>query len=487
MPWIDGYRAYLAASRAAATLEPAVHAAQLAAFDREAAIAARARDAIQHGALGGDPFELVRAAWIDRVVGHARIAATFDDPWGVKACSIELSAALVASSPESLRDALVEVSARAHDVRAEGVEAIAAFARLVVCLVRMQGERRPTELGELRRDVGACARLVATHDRLDLERLEGRPRHRWRIPWVDTAPLARWLAAVAPSAAADGIATGEVAGSTASTTRARVPDDAAAILCEVEAQAERWRAALANDTRMRPAPVDDDAETYAREAAALPARLEACRAALRAMAVPWLGRQRTWPEPILASHARRLVADAERAPTPTAIDLVSMHAASCLAIEATWWQGLASAVTGPLRAALVASYEPSRSTEAALAAAREVALALVGVADPWTLPWLEEIAVRNLLPHATGELDGVGAYEGEACFDLLHPWRTWTAISLATSADLPLERARALTRSERAPIPERRRVRVWDREVALDELDRATLVDARPPVAGFAR
>lgn len=464
MSWIDGYRAFLEASRAAAASEPVVHAAQLAAMDRELAIARRADSAATHGALGGAPFEVTRAAWIDRVVGHARIGAALDDPWTVKACAIELAATLVGDSFAPLRDALVEVSPRAQTIRTEGAEALSCFSRLAICLVRLQAERRPTEFAELRRDVAACAEIVARYDRLDL----ARPRHRWRLPWLDAALLERWLASIVPAV-----------------DERSVTDEPDVILREVVAMAERWSRSLAEDRRARP--VEAEGTPYEELAHTVADGARACRDSVRALARPWLARQRVWAEPILAQHAHRLVAAVDAVETPTAIDLVSMHAAGCLAIEGVWWQALASGVGGPLRAALVASYDPSPATEASFVAARDAALALVGEPDPWRLPWFEDFVASNLLQHATDELEGLGAFQGEGGLDLLNPWRAWSAICVAGGTGIPIEQGRALTRTAIPSVPERSRVRLWDREVALADLDRARIGLARPPVPGLGQ
>src|SRR5205823_6062960 len=141
-----------------------------------------------------------------------------------------------------------------------------------------------------------------------------------------------------------------------------------------------------------------------------------------------LARDREWPEPLRAHHARSLRAAVELTRTPTDVDVVMHHASACFAIEAAWLHALVATVGAPLRAALVASYESGVD----VAAACDVARAITGEPDPLRLPWLATLIESFDRPT-------LGAHLGEAGFELRSPYRTWRGIG---GTDL-----RALTRT----------------------------------------
>ena len=79
-PGLRDQRRYLVAQLDAARGEPVTHRCQLAALERDHALALAAADAPSYRRASGDLFECARAAWLDRVLAHARVAVVHDDP-----------------------------------------------------------------------------------------------------------------------------------------------------------------------------------------------------------------------------------------------------------------------------------------------------------------------------------------------------------------------------------------------------------------------
>jgi hypothetical protein len=397
----------------------------------------------------GTGFERMRGAWLDRLLGHAKICAALDDPWGAAAYAIECEAVGQGDTVAAWLAALGDASARAWPLRACGLEVTGQFARVAIGVARMASERRPAEAAEARADVVASVALLLARDvEIDL----ARPRYRWRLPWTG-AGLAAFHAQLAPIFA-------EVPAAQP------VVPDAAAALARAETAAAAWRAQL----RRGAEPSDFPARTGDGDA-----ELAACRARVHAECDALLARDRAWPEPLRVHHARAVRAAASAAGTPVELDLACTHAAACFEIEATWLRALVATIGAPLRAALVASYEPSEAATASIAAARAHATALAGAPDPFALRWFSELVTGSLVPHARGSLDGLGSYLGEGGIELLGPWRTWTGVTSS-----PPAAARALTATGAPADPARQRIALWDREVALDDATGLRSAPARP-------
>jgi hypothetical protein len=370
------------------------------------------------------------APWIRRLLGHARSAYALDDPWGVAGCAIELEAAV---APGDWVANVHAGAARAQPIRAAGLEAMGQVERIAVGLVRWRGELRPGPRHEARHEIEASiAKLIAVDPVVDL----ARPRYRWRLPWTGAAlahvhELLAWLFGNVPEGSAE------------------VPDAAAALArCED-------LAAVALQT-VRSSPPDD-------------ATLAACRAAVHAMCDDQLARERVWPEPLRVHHATWLRGAVDRAVTPTDVDIASHHGAACFAIEACWWHALVISAGWPLRAALLASYEDGVSVDIA----RSLSATLVGEPDPLRVPWLARLVADNLAPNAADE--PIGAWAGEAGFELLGPYRTWRGLG---GSDVC-----ALTATADPASPAS--IRLWDREVALADADALRSAPSRPGIPGW--
>ena len=128
---LDDQRRYLAALVAAAAPEPGLHRCQLAALAREQALAAAAPDSATYRRTSGDLFETARAAWLDRLVAHARVAIERDDPWTATAALVELEAALAACDHGDWTACLTAGSTAGQPWHARAASAKAAFAGVI--------------------------------------------------------------------------------------------------------------------------------------------------------------------------------------------------------------------------------------------------------------------------------------------------------------------------------------------------------------------
>jgi hypothetical protein len=358
------------------------------------------------------------AAWLARLVNHARSAHALDNPWLVEACAIELEA--VARGGGDWVARANEASRRAAPIAARGADAMAQVERLAVGVVRWTSER-PGDTGEARRELAAsAARLLAIDPAVDL----ARPRYRWRLPWTGEG-MAAFAELLAPFLAGAGVRTAPA-----------IPDAEAALArC----------AAIAAEARGTDGPDDPTAP----------------RAAVIAACDAMLARDAIRPEPGRGFHATSLRAAVAAAPTGTAIDALSHHAAACFAVKHAWWRVLVATLIWPLRAALVAGHDPAAA--ASIAPARAVADALAGVRDPLRVPWLaRRLAARS---------DVLGVELGEAGFELTGSYQAFFATNPA--ADLA-----AITATTEPSAP--RTIRLWDREAAVVDAEALAAAPSRP-------
>ena len=506
---LAGQRRYLAALDDAAGADPDACVNQRAALARERALAAAAPDAAAYRAASGDLFELARGQWLDRLIGHARIAAAVDDPWAVAAARIELDAALAAHAG-GWAEQLQAGAAAAAPVRAAGADAIGAYTGLLWALVRARVEGRPVERADaLGVAAAARARLAALDAGFDPH--APAPRYRWRTPWTGAglATLAGWIDAIA-------VAPGGA--------RAEAPDGAAA-LAAMEAATAAWRAGLPGRGGAAPVggepSIADVVAPYAGlaglagdapEVATLRAAAQALVAAAAGAATPqdvlaaWaeqgllvaLGRApieaglvrlrerlTAWPEPLLAHHVDALAAALSAARTTTTIDLASVHADACLAVEADWNRALAAVVLAPARATFIAAWDGTADARRGIAAAWSVAHALCGAGadldgNPWVAGFVRDVIVR----HGGGPPEELGAGLGEVGAETLADARVAIALARAggelTVLDEPAVRGWLRARAGTPPAPAAGAVRLWDREAALADVLDLARAPARP-------
>ena len=185
---LEGHRRYLAAMRSAGSHRPRVHSHQLAALEREIALAGSAGDLASYLAASGDLFELTRAAWLDRASNHARVATAVGDRWTAEAAAVEHAHGLAARGHRDWGERLAEASERAGALRARSGEATAAFTRLLLALLRLQGAAGEDERTDARDAATAAYRVLRDADPgFAWSEVERQPPYLFRTPWTGSA------------------------------------------------------------------------------------------------------------------------------------------------------------------------------------------------------------------------------------------------------------------------------------------------------------
>jgi hypothetical protein len=425
---LDAQRRCLAALQASCAADPGAHANQLAALEREAALAAGAAGIEDFLSASGNLFELARAGSLDRAVNAARSAVAVGDRWRARAAAIEHRTALGATAA-GWGAALTAAGTEAAAARSAGEDARSAYTGLLLLLIELHGPAHAVMGEDLAAEAAlALEGLIAVDPGFSLEA----PEYRARTPWRATGVLAGWFAAL-----------GAPAGP------APEPEDP---LPEIENAAARWRDALAaagpvGAEAAPPGSAEEVAAPYAAlaemlpvgdptraaaEAAAAAARtepsgpaalarlveegrlVELSAAPLRARARDALARQAFWPDPIVARHWQTLLARLEDVASPTALDAFAGHADACFAAEAGWNRAFLASLFAPLRSAL-----SGRATD--------VAERLLGVADVRSLERTRDFVENVVLVLAPLEDGALGSYEGEGGADLLRDARWWLA------------------------------------------------------------
>ena len=509
-PGLRDQRRYLVAQLDAARGEPVTHRCQLAALDRDHALALAAADAPSYRRASGDLFECARAAWLDRVMAHARVAAAHDDPWTARAMAIELDATLGARGHADWTDALTAGSTAAQAWHTRAATARASFAAVITAITQAAWDHRAGSQAEAQ---NALAEQVPSWRRLEpvdagsLEAVLAQPRYAAVLPWRGAglaALTARVAAALGPRVVAD-----------------EPVAPAADTLARMDAAIDRYLAALPHAT---PGPcataeptVADVVSPYAGLAAlpgdvpvvvALRAAAQALvRAAegattpqgvlaawcegdllaalsaapVRAEAEATLARTAVWPDPLRAAGARALLDDLSGTRTGTEIDLISMHHGACALIEATWIRGWADVALAPVAAAAIAGWDPSARSlvPAAWALARKVAAV---DADVVTTPLAATVLTAMVAHRHAVDL---GAYLGEFGHGLVGEARAWFGVTGANPADA--RDVAALLTAAWGPVPHAApaAVMLWGQAIALAHL--GEVVPARPPVPGRSR
>ncbi|MEZ4404199.1 MAG: hypothetical protein R3B06_29525 [Kofleriaceae bacterium] len=512
-PRLRDQRRYLAALAAAAAPTPEVHRAQLAALAREVALAATAPDVDSYRRGSADLFELCRAAWLDRLLAHARVAAALDDPWTAQAAAVELTAALAARGHDDWGQALAAGSTDAAGWHAAAATAKSSFAGLVAAAVQRAWDLRPGSQHEAAAEAAArwsawsavepaaaeptaVSVLAAVRAALEL------PRYRRVTPWAGAG-----LDALA------GMVADAVAGRAGQRAPAAPP--AAATVAAMDAAVARWMAGLPSVGPGQAATgeptVDDVVAPYAGLAALTgpAAEVSAIRSAARAMVddavgavtpqaalAVWAERDRlaqlaaapvragadqviaravAWPEPLRVAGAHALIADLSGTRTGCEVDLVSMHHGACAQIEAAWTRALGDVVLAPALATAIAGWDPA--AVGGPAAAWRCAHAVAGVGRG-----LDRVPVVAQALAAVAGAELVGAELGEQGHALVGEVRAWLgAVGLARGDAAALVVARWGTPPPSSP----RAVRLWDADVSLERL--GPEVRPRPPVPGKSR
>ena len=203
-------------------------------------------------------------------------------------------------------------------------------------------------------------------------------------------------------------------------------------------------------------------------------------APLRARAEAALARRALWPDPLLEHHWRAVLGALDAAATPTEVDLVSAHAEACLAVEADWNALALGSLLAPLRAACAEG-------GGGLERAAEQTGALYGLSPRQivSLPRVADFGREILFPLATRDPGAVGAFEGEAGWEVVTAVRNRLEETgahpaghddlLAMLLDGPPEPAPA----EAAPVA------LWGEPIELGHLADALARPARPAIPGL--
>jgi len=508
-------RRYLTALDAAAAAQPDAQANQLAALARERALAAATDDAMACRIASGDLFELARGGWLDRLLGHARIAAALDDPFTAQAMAVEVEATLAARGHREWVSTLQAGSTRAAVWHERAGQAKSSAVALIGAAITGAWDQRPAAQAEARavataawQQWSALEPLVAGGDAAAFARALAQPRYRQRVPWTGVG-----VAALVERMASFGLGVGaaldvEVA-------------SASAIVAGIEDACARWRAGLATAT---PSPIIDGepelADVIAPYASLTglpgtePTTIALVRAARRLVAhaggaetpqgvlAAWteadlladfaaapvranaeaaLVRAEAWPDPILQAGARGLLAELSEIRTGCEVDLISVHHDACAVVEADWNYGLGAVMLAPVEATAIAGWDPSAAPS--IATAWRLLGALTGVgAELLTIPRVD--AVLALVATRDQRPADLGAWRGEIGHRTVGEAKAWFGVRGLDPRTASAVGA-ALTAAWGAPAAGAARpVRLWDHQLALDELDAPP---PRPPTPGRSR
>lgn len=356
---LEAQRRHLAEMHEACGHAPADHPHQLAALERERALAAGAADVRGYLRSSGNLVELARAQTLDAAWNRLRVAQAVEDPWLERAAAEEY-VAVVEQWPDLPAP---EPAASPGDLFTRAL--------LLALEVRIGGAADADE-----HLAGAIAELHASEPGFT----GAAPEYARRVPW-------RWLP--------DWIAPG--------------PGGSRPPVADVRAARREWAARLGGPAAgAEPAAVDPAAPPPPTPAES--ARL--AQAPLRGRCEQALRRRAQWPDPLLERHHRGLLVALDAARTPTQVQLAATHADACLAVEADWNALLHAALVAPVRA-MCGTADPRR--------AAAVATELLAV-DPRALARTRELLARCADLAAEPDL-AFGAERGEAGFELLRDLR----------------------------------------------------------------
>lgn len=506
---LDAHRRCLAAMAEACGTGVLAHANQLAALERERALAA-GRDLGEYLAASGDLFELARAASLDRAANQARVAAAVRDPWGARAAAAEHAAALAATGHGDWAACLGAGSAEADGLRRRGAGGRAAFVRVLLGLLSVRATADPEVRADQRMHAASALALLREADpAFDGSRLAA--RYRLRVPWTGAglAAVGEWVA--------------ELAGTGAGADPDRADAEIGRALAAIADGEARWRAGLAGRVAaagggsaavldlsvegaiapyraLAESATGDDPVAAATRRAALAAveaggaapagpdavaRLVAgglladlAAAPLRGRAELALERRSVWPDPLVEHHWHALLSALGEAATPTAVELVAAHAEACLAVEGDWNALLLGSLLLPLRGAALEG-------RAGLRQAAEASATLLGLGprDLAALPRVDGFVREILHPHSARDPGALGAFEGEAGFDTVVAVRARLEGSGAAPPDAGALLALLLDGAPEPPAAGRP-LALWDEAVPPGDLTRALARPARPPIPG---
>lgn len=468
---------------------PAAHSHQLEALKRELELIVLAPDADSYRSWSGDLFELVRAAWLDRLSNQAQLAATLDNWWSAGAAAMQYQETVQASSNEDWVRRLTAQPSETATLQDRSAEASANFVRLILCtLLSRSGDRTPEVSAEA---VGSYRSLREADPEFNSESLTARPFYRRRVPWTGEglSAVCLWI---------DQLPVGNLAPTAV--------NDRADPLALIAAGRAAWREDLKRRSNVVPssgepsvedviAPYRDLADLRFLQAGSpqealewitrkrLPASLAA--APLRAQAENGLARQSAWPDPLMEHHWRALLQELDQARTVTEVEFAVAREEACFAVEACWNVVFLTSLLGPVREACRFGWA---STDAARRGAHDAANTSYALSGLGPRALLDVPRVSAFLTHCLARFAGqpppeLGAFWGEAGFDALEQARGWVAIQRVYGDEvLRNVRASLVALYDRARLPEpaaaSRPVQLWGEGFTMDGLGAAL---ARPP------
>lgn len=529
---LDAQRLALGAWHRACEGQPALHAHQLLALQREQALCAASVDIDDYLQRSDGGFELCRAAWLDRVTGRLQAARTGDDIWAARAALAGYRGALAARDAAGWSDALVAASAAEAPWQQRAAEAACGLVRTLqhLLLHHTSTPGLADHLGHARVAWRAwCdADAPAAHALWHGHPLP--PRVSLRLPWTTLPPpLAALLRTLpeppAPDDADDGDGDPWVAQALAqaawrqqlSQAGSAAPCAGRPALSSTLASAEQalrpWRllaqpaagATTVALTLARVAQAILDRTAGATNGPAVQRRLIESGLSAALAAAPVLvqldtleARQREWPQPLLAAHAAALRRSLAQARGDTEVEWLVAQAEACLAVEADWQDLLFGVALSPLQAALNRRLmRPLLGDGVDAAAQRAFALAQqalgVDARAALQLPWLQDFVTRNAV---CGLASGGGtdiAGRGEAGHALLPSLRAWRDVcaadgrpvaangpGLLSALDALLEQAGG-TPAPELPI----RLQLWGRAEPAGHGGELLSAPARPALPGW--
>ena len=489
---LQAQRLALGAMQQACARQPGVHAHQLCALEREQALCAAAATLSDYQRAAGGGFELVRAAWLDRVAGRVRVALAVGDRFAARAALLEYRGALAAPDLSGWTDALTAAAQAAAPWRERAAQAGSSLTRTVLNVL-LHHSSTPQLADHWGDAVGAWHTLCAADPAAARALRHGAAwpaRVAPRLPWRDGAArvwLQRLLAALpAPPAVRAGDAPED------DVSKDDAPEDEnadAAVAAQMALLSAAWRSSLlhaghaaptveAPDWATMAASADQALAPWRSMADAAPSASPAARAMagvaqrllalaagagsgpevqLRAVesglmtelaAAPLYARldeieqrQADWPQPLLAAHARALRTVLPQAGTPTEVELLWAHADACLDVEADWQSLFLAAQLAPLRATFNFAISPAEASRG-LRGASAISSRLLGQVAAATLQGtlVQAFAQDHLVDGTTQPTGDAVATRGEVGHELLPLLRVWMAVAASRGETVPRDR-----------------------------------------------
>jgi hypothetical protein len=479
----------LGAMQRACARRPGLHAHQLHALERERAICAAAPTVRDYQRAAGGGFELVRAAWLDRVAGSLRASLAVGDRHAACAALAQYRGALAAQDLSGWTAALTAAAHAAAPWRERSARAGSNLTRTVMNLLLHHSCTPP--LADHWGDAVSAWRLLCEADPFAAREL--RFAAAWparvepRLPWRD-GPARAWLQRLlaplpAPLAADfdhddDGASADENAEAglaaqlshlsrgwqlslrheAASRQPTAAADDApwVAAMKSTDQALAPWRQMAEPATGAAPAAlaiagVAQRLLVLAAGAGSGPAvhrcaiesglLTELAAAPLHVRLAEIEHRQLEWPQALLAAHARGLRATLPQAGTATEVELLWTHAHACFDIEADWQSLFFAAQLAPLRAALnfaISAAEAGRGLLGATAISR----GLLGQAPAAALQGrlVQAVVHDHLAEGAPDPGNDAVAWLGEDGHGLRPLVRAWQAVAATRGEKVPRDR-----------------------------------------------